>query len=50
VLVANGLPDPIKNEQRMFAFTDAVYRAFGDELAHLRIPARPMAEPMRLST
>jgi CubicO group peptidase (beta-lactamase class C family) len=43
VLVANGLPDPIKNERRMFGFTDAVYRAFGDELAHLRLPARQMA-------
>jgi len=27
------MPDPIKNEQRMFAFTEAVDRAFGDELA-----------------
>jgi CubicO group peptidase (beta-lactamase class C family) len=43
VLVANGLPDPIKNERRMFAFTDGVYRAFGDELAHLRLPAKPMS-------
>jgi CubicO group peptidase (beta-lactamase class C family) len=47
VLVANGLPDPIRNEQRMFAFTDGVYRAFGDELAHLRIPARPISEAFR---
>ena len=38
VLVCNGLPDPIRNEQRMFAFTDNVYRAFGDELAPLRLP------------
>ena len=50
VLVANGLPDPLRNEQRMFAFTDAVYRAFGDELAHLRLPARSMAEAFRPST
>ena len=50
VLVCNGLPDPLKNEQRMFAFTDAVYRAFGDELAHLRLPARPMSEAFRPST
>jgi CubicO group peptidase (beta-lactamase class C family) len=50
VLVANGLPDPIKNERRMFAFTDAVYRAFGDELAHLRLPARSVSEAFRLST
>ena len=44
VLVANGLPDPFRNEQRMFAFTDGVYRAFGDELAHLRLPARSVSE------
>jgi CubicO group peptidase (beta-lactamase class C family) len=50
VLVANGLPDPIKNERRMFAFTDAVYRAFGDELAHLRLPARSVSEAFRPST
>jgi CubicO group peptidase (beta-lactamase class C family) len=50
VLVANGLPDPIRNEQRMFAFTDGVYRAFGDELAPLRIPARPMSEAFRQNT
>jgi CubicO group peptidase (beta-lactamase class C family) len=47
VLVCNGLPDPFRNEQRMFAFTDGVYRAFGDELAHLRIPARPISEAFR---
>jgi CubicO group peptidase (beta-lactamase class C family) len=50
VLVANGLPDPFRNEQRMFAFTDGVYRAFGDELAHLRLPARSMSEAFRPST
>jgi len=50
VLVCSGLPDPIRNEQRMFAFTDAVYRAFGDELAHLRLPARSLSEAFRPST
>ena len=45
VLVANGLPDPLKNERRMFAFTDAVYRAFGDELAHLRLPRSRCPRP-----
>jgi CubicO group peptidase (beta-lactamase class C family) len=50
VLVCNGLPDPIKNERRMFAFTDAVYRAFGDELAHLRLPARSVSEGFGPST
>jgi hypothetical protein len=48
--VANGLPDPIKNERRMFAFTDGVYRAFGDELVHLRLPARSVSEAFRPST
>ena len=47
VLVANGLPDPIRNEERMFTFTDGVYRAFGDELAHLRLPARSVSEAFR---
>ncbi len=47
VLVANGLPDPLRNEQRMFGFTDGVYRAFGDELAHVRLLARSMSEALR---
>lgn len=40
VLITNGLPKPLDNEQRMFDITDAVYSAFGDELAHFRRPAR----------
>ncbi len=50
VLVANGLPDPLRNEQRMFAFTDGVYRAFGDELEHLRRPARSVSDVLGTST
>jgi CubicO group peptidase (beta-lactamase class C family) len=50
VLVANGLPDPFRNEQRMFAFTDGVYRAFGDELAHLRLPARSVSDTLQPRT
>lgn len=50
VLVTNGLPDPLQNERRMFGFTDGVYRAFGDELAHLRLPAKSMSEAFRPST
>jgi CubicO group peptidase (beta-lactamase class C family) len=50
VLVTNGLPDPLRNEQRMFAFTDGVYRAFGDELEHLRRPARSASQALGLST
>jgi hypothetical protein len=34
----------------MFAFFDGVYRAFGDELAHLRLPARSVSQALRLST
>ncbi|HEU5448357.1 MAG TPA: serine hydrolase, partial [Acidimicrobiia bacterium] len=47
VLVTNGLPDPYRNEQRMFAFFDGVYRAFGDELEHLRLPARSMSDAFK---
>ncbi len=39
-LITNGLPKPLDNEERMFEITDAVYSAFGDELDHLRRPAR----------
>ena len=50
VLVTNGLPDPLRNEQRMFAFFDGVYRAFSDELDHLRLPARSVSQALKLST
>jgi CubicO group peptidase (beta-lactamase class C family) len=50
VLVCNGLPDPIRNEQRMSAFTDGVYRAFGDGLAHVRLANRPLPDALRPST
>jgi CubicO group peptidase (beta-lactamase class C family) len=50
VLVTNGLPDPLRNEQRMFAFSDGVYRAFGDELAHVRFPPRSVSQALHLST
>jgi CubicO group peptidase (beta-lactamase class C family) len=50
VLVANGLPDPLRNEQRMFAFTDGVYRALGEEVAHLRLPARSVSQAFGPST
>jgi CubicO group peptidase (beta-lactamase class C family) len=48
VFVANGLTDPLRNEQRMFEITDGLYSAFGDELAHLRLPVRPLPEAFRL--
>ena len=49
VFVANGLPDPLRNEQRMYEFTDAVYTALGDEVARFRLPARPLPEAFRLT-
>ena len=48
VFVTNGLPDPLRNEQRVFELTEALYSAFGDELDHLRLPARPLPETFRL--
>jgi CubicO group peptidase (beta-lactamase class C family) len=48
VFVANGLPDPLSNEQRMSELTDALYSAFGGELDHLRLPARPLPEDFTL--
>jgi len=49
VFVANGLPDPLRNEQRMYEVTDAVYSALGDEVARFRLPARPLPEAFRLA-
>lgn len=40
VLITNGLPKPLDNEQRLFEITDAVYSAFDDELAAMRRPGR----------
>jgi hypothetical protein len=34
----------------MFAFTDGVYGAFGDELAHLRLPVRSVSQALNLGT
>jgi len=44
VLITNGLPKPIENEQRLFEITDAVYSAFGDELSVIRRPGRAPKE------
>ena len=38
VVVANGLPNFIAAEQRLFEVTDAVYSALGDDVAPLRKP------------
>ena len=40
VLITNGLPKPLDNEARLYEVTDAVYSAFGDDVAHLRRPSR----------
>jgi len=47
--VANGLTDPIRNEQRVFEITDAVYAALGDDAAHVRLPAQRVPEAFRPS-
>jgi CubicO group peptidase (beta-lactamase class C family) len=49
VFVANGLPDPLRNEQRMYEVTDALYSALGDEVARFRLPSRPLPEAFRLA-
>lgn len=48
VFVTNGLPDPLRNEQRMYEVTDAVYSALGEEVARFRLPARPLPDAFRL--
>jgi CubicO group peptidase (beta-lactamase class C family) len=49
VLVTNGLPDPLRHEQRVSGFIDGVYQAFGDELDHIRLPFRSIGEAFRAS-
>jgi CubicO group peptidase (beta-lactamase class C family) len=48
VFVTNGLTDPLRNEQRMFEVVDGIYSALGDDVAHLRLPAKPLPEAFRL--
>ncbi|MFZ4516448.1 MAG: serine hydrolase domain-containing protein [Acidimicrobiia bacterium] len=43
VLITNGLAGVLENEQRCFAITNAVYSAFGEELAAVRRTARPVS-------
>ncbi|MBI2168840.1 MAG: beta-lactamase family protein [Actinobacteria bacterium] len=43
-LVTNGLPQPLDNEQRLYEVTDAVYSAFGDDVAIARRPHRAPRE------
>jgi CubicO group peptidase (beta-lactamase class C family) len=46
--VTNGLTDPLRNEQRMFEVVDGIYSALGEEVAHLRLPAKGLPEAFRL--
>lgn len=48
VFITNGLTDPLRNEQRMSEVVDGVYSALGEDVAHLRLPARPLPEGFRL--
>jgi CubicO group peptidase (beta-lactamase class C family) len=48
VFITNGLTDPLRNEQRMFEVVDGIYSALGDEVAHLRLPAKGLPESFRL--
>jgi len=48
VFVTNGLTDPLRNEQRMFEVVDGIYSALGDDIAHLRLPAKTLPEAFRL--
>jgi CubicO group peptidase (beta-lactamase class C family) len=50
VIVASGLAGFFAAEQRVFEVTDAVYRAFGEEIAHLRRPTSLSSAPRSLST
>ncbi len=48
VFITNGLTDPLRNEQRMFEVVDGIYSALGEEVAHLRLPAKGLPEGFRL--
>jgi CubicO group peptidase (beta-lactamase class C family) len=50
VVVANGLAGFLDAESRVIEVTDAVYSALGDEVAHLRKPAKSARQIYGLST
>jgi CubicO group peptidase (beta-lactamase class C family) len=50
VVVANGLPNFIAAEQRLFEVTDEVYSALGDDVAPFRKPAEDLARAFGVST
>lgn len=43
VLITNGLAGVLENEQRLYAITNAVYEAFGEDVADVRRPAAPVS-------
>jgi CubicO group peptidase (beta-lactamase class C family) len=43
VVVCNGLPNYLQNEQRFLDLTDTTYGALGDDVARMRQPVRPIA-------
>jgi CubicO group peptidase (beta-lactamase class C family) len=50
VVVANGLPNFIAAERRLFQVTDAVYSALGDDVAPFRKPVEDLGRAYGLST
>jgi CubicO group peptidase (beta-lactamase class C family) len=50
VVVANGLPNFIAAEKRLFQVTDAVYSALGDDVAPHRKPVEDLGRAYGLST
>jgi CubicO group peptidase (beta-lactamase class C family) len=49
VVIANGLPDWLAHERRIYGLTDAVYSAFGEEAARFRRSAHPPPETATLT-
>lgn len=49
-LVTNGLPSFLPAEERLFQVTDAVYSALGDEVALVRMEAKPPSEVFGFSS
>jgi hypothetical protein len=50
VVIANGLPNFIAAEKRVFEVTDAVYSALGDDVAPFRKPAEDLGRAFGVST
>jgi CubicO group peptidase (beta-lactamase class C family) len=50
VVIANGLPNFIAAEKRLFQVTDAIYCALGDDVAPFRKPVEDLGRAAGLST